>query len=243
MRSFNEIKMKITPKKLSAILFDLDGTLLNMDFEKFVPQFYSLFAQKFSSLSDENLALKLMEINNLMKLNDGTRTNFQLFKDEFYPIVSRPPLEIDALISDFFQNDFNKLRDCITEVPHARVLLELCFDRGYDVVIATNPIFPKVAAQQRLYWVGLDDFDYKLIAGYETSSAAKPNLIFFEEILTTIKKSAHESLMVGDMDMDMIAAKIGCPTFWISNDHLDLDPSTPPPTYSGSLVDLYNLIQ
>ena len=41
----------------------------------------------------------------------------------------------------------------------------------------------------------------------------------------------------------MVAAKLGCPTFFIPNSEISLDPSIPEPTYQGMLGDLGRLLK
>lgn len=48
--------------------------------------------------------------------------------------------------------------------------------------------------------------------------------------------------MVGDEDMDMVAAHIGCPTFLVPGPATALATDTPEPTYRGALRDLLTLL-
>jgi hypothetical protein len=49
--------------------------------------------------------------------------------------------------------------------------------------------------------------------------------------------------MVGDEDMDMVAANLGCRTFLVPGPRTELDPTTPQPTYRGTLADLVALLK
>jgi FMN phosphatase YigB (HAD superfamily) len=84
-----------------------------------------------------------------------------------------------------------------------------------DVVIATNPLFPATAIEQRLEWAGVAGFPYQLVTTYENSRACKPNLLYYEQILKSIGHHAEACLMVGDDDMDMVAGHLGCATFLV----------------------------
>ena len=90
---------------------------------------------------------------------------------------------------------------------------------------------------------GVADFPYRLVTTFENSRAAKPNLLYFEQILETIGHLAEESLVVGDEDTDMVAAHLGCPTFLVPGPRTKLSPTTPKPTYRGTLMDLGRLLQ
>jgi FMN phosphatase YigB (HAD superfamily) len=90
------------------------------------------------------------------------------------------------------------------------------------VVIATNPIFPMSAIQQRLLWAGIpaDIYDYSIVTAYENMHASKPQVAYYEEILEIIDVPPFESVMVGDnWENDMVPAGIlGLRTYWITND-------------------------
>ncbi|MFN2166026.1 MAG: HAD family hydrolase, partial [Anaerolineae bacterium] len=111
-----------------------------------------------------------------------------------------------------------------------------------DVVIATNPLFPALAVQHRMAWAGVADFAYDLVTSYENSRAIKPNLLYFEQILETLGRRPEDCLVVGDEDMDMVAAHLGCRTFLVPGSRTNLSPSTPKPTYEGSLGDVGALL-
>ena len=51
--------------------------------------------------------------------------------------------------------------------PLARPLLENLIRKGYQVAIATNPIFPERAIRERLRWLEIDDLPYALVTAYE----------------------------------------------------------------------------
>ena len=230
--------------QIKAILFDLDGTLLHMDFEKFIPAFFKSFARYFSKHYDsDDLEQKLMAINVSLLQNAGNKTNLEVFKEKFYELFEVDTKVLDFMISEYFDFVFPKLQKHVKSKPDARDTVNTAFNCGYDVVIATNPIFPVIAARHRLNWVELGNFPYTLITGLENCSAVKPNLLFFKEICSKIDRNPSECLMVGDLNMDMVASKLGCPTFFMADSNATLKPSTPKPTYMGTLKDLEILIK
>ena len=111
------------------------------------------------------------------------------------------------------------------------------------MVIATNPLFPAMAIEQRLEWAGVAGFPYQLVTTYENSRACKPNLLYYEQILESIGHHAEACLMVGEDDMDMVAGHLGCATFFVPGPSTKLDPATPEPTYRGTLADLEALLK
>lgn len=120
--------------------------------------------------------------------------------------------------------------------PVTRPLIEHCFAQGWQVIIATNPLFPRSAIEQRLAWAGVpvSEYPYALVTSYENMHSTKPHPAYYHEILQRVGARAEKTLMVGDdWDNDIVpAGAIGLQTYWISgNNH----PTTP----SGTLDEFY----
>ena len=95
------------------------------------------------------------------------------------------------------------------------------------MAVATNPLFPETAIRQRLEWAGVADFPYQLVTTYENSRFCKPNQRYFDAIAAQLGHAPEACLVVGDEDMDMVAACAGCPTFLVPGPSTNLDPATP----------------
>jgi FMN phosphatase YigB (HAD superfamily) len=229
---------------IQAILFDLDGTLLSNNMDDFLPHYFELLGRRMAHIMRPKPFLAhLMRATRVMIANDGHATNEQVFAKAFFPVNGHLRQEVEPLFRDFYANDFPSLRRYTQRKPEARHIVQLAFDLGLKVVIATNPVFPAVAVHQRLAWAGVDDLPYDLVTTYENSWAAKPNLLYFEQVLERIRQPASATLVVGDEDMDMVAAHLGCRTFLVPGPRSDLAASTPQPTYQGTLTDLETLLQ
>jgi HAD superfamily hydrolase (TIGR01549 family) len=229
--------------QIKAILFDLDGTLLELNMDLFVPQYLKLLAGNFVHLMKPNKFIsQLMKASTAVDKNDGKRTNEEVFAEAFFPLIGHSPEEIMPIIDNFYITDFPKLRQYSQRKPEAREVIKKVFEKGYDVVIATTPLLPKTAVIQRLEWADVADFPYKLITSYENTCANKPNLLYYQQILKSIGRKAEECLMVGDEDKDMVAAKLGIKTFFIQNSRIELESDTPKPNYVGTLKDLEELL-
>ena len=230
-------------KSVRAILFDLDGTLLSNNMDVFLPHYFRLLTSRVAHIIPPEVFMShLMRATNIMMANDGPETNEEVFAQEFYPLVGHSREELEAVFLDFYTTDFPGLRRYTRLKPEARGVVQRAFDLGCDVAIATNPLFPAIATQQRLEWAGVADYPYRLVTTYENSRAAKPNLLYFEQVLQTLGHPAEASLVVGDEDMDMVAAHLGCRTFLIPGPRTQLAPTTPRPTYRGTLADLSRLL-
>ncbi|MFX1407224.1 MAG: HAD family hydrolase [Promethearchaeota archaeon] len=237
------MKKEHLSKEIKAILFDLDGTLINVDLKLFIPAYLKLLADFMSDiLPKRKIIPKLLQSSEAVNKNNGQKTNEQVFFETFFPLNGYSKDDIQPLLDEFYEKEFKKLRQFTTKKPEARSVVQAVFDNDFDVVIATTPVLPLTAIQQRLEWADVADFPYNLITSIENSCATKPNLIYYKQILQYLGHSPVNSLMVGDEDKDMVAAKIGCQTFLIHSNNTELDLVTPEPNYKGTLNDLKNLI-
>jgi FMN phosphatase YigB (HAD superfamily) len=230
--------------RVRAILFDLDGTLLHNNMDEFLPPYFQMLTARVTHLiRPDAFMAHLMAATERMLANNGPQTNEEVFASTFYPAVGLSREELEPVFHDFYVNDFPTLKGHTRAKPEARRVVQSAFDLGCDVVVATNPLFPSVAVQHRLEWAGIADLPFGLVTSYENSRAAKPNLLYFEQILETIGRPADAALVVGDEDMDMVAGHLGCQTFLIPGPRTELAPETPEPTYRGSLSDVGMLLQ
>ncbi len=231
------------PSPLRAILFDLDGTLLHNHMDAFLPPYFQRIGARFAHLvPPDQFVPRLIQATQIMLANDGSATNQEVFSQVFPPLVQRTWAEMEPIFLDFYTHDFPALQSYTRPNPDAPAAVVAARDRGYDIVIATNPLFPEIAIRQRLAWAGLADGPFRHITTYENSRACKPNLLYFQHLLDLLQCPAEACLVVGDEDMDMVAAHLGCPTFLVPGPATKLKPTTPAPTYSGSLADVAALL-
>ena len=84
-------------------------------------------------------------------------------------------------------------------------------------MVATNPLFPRIAIEKRLRWAGLDPDDFALITDYSNMHACKPQLAYYRQILSMLLLDAKDCIMVGnDAEEDMVAGKLGMATFYLN---------------------------
>jgi len=229
---------------IRAVLFDLDGTLLDLDIDVLLEPYIKELAKSVAHLvPPDRFVPCLMQATEVMRANDGRASNAEVFARSFYPAVGHTREELEPVFEQFYATEFPKLRSYARRKPQARDAVQTAFAHGFDVVIATNPLFPSVAIQQRLDWAGVAAFPYRLVTTYENSRAAKPNLLYYEQILETINQPPEACMMVGDEDIDMVAAHLGCRTFLVPGVRTELAPTTPAPTCNGTLTDLIALLR
>jgi HAD superfamily hydrolase (TIGR01549 family) len=229
--------------QLKAILFDLDGTLIDVDLDKFIPGYLNLIANSLADLIPPKKVVRaLLKTSEIINHNDGKITNEEAFINYFFPIEGYGWEDLQPIFDDFYKYKFQELRKFTKKKPEARKVMETVFSNGYKIVIATTPALPLTAIEQRLDWAGVGDFPYDLITSVENSYATKPNLLYYELIFKHLNISAQEGIMVGDEDKDMVCAKLGSQTFLVNSPSTDLKEDTPKPTYSGKLIDLIDIL-
>ncbi len=228
-------------EKIKAVLFDLDNTLLDVDLDNFISQYLKLLAQSVAHIiPPKKFIPKILKASRAVEENNGYNTNEEVYAKAFFPLEGHTREEIKPFFDNFYKNDFSKLRQYTRKKPEARSIIQTAFDKGYDVVIATTPILPATAIEQRLEWAGVADFPYRLITTIENSHATKSltHLLYYEQIIDKIGYPAETCLMVGDDEKDMISARLEMLTFYIESQKKNFANHIPEPTYKGALADL-----
>lgn len=202
---------------IKAVLFDLDGTLLQMDIDYYNDCYFKALHKKLVSIGypkDKIISGMWSAINAMLK-NDGSVLNEKIFWKEFSNQFGQRVYDDEPVFDDFYKNEFVKIGDNAGEQnPMAAEIVRWLKSQGIITVLATNAVYPKIAAHERLRWTGLFPEDFSYITTYDNSYACKPNLKYYEQILSAIDCKPEETLMVGnDVQEDMIAGKIGMNVF------------------------------
>lgn len=201
-----------------AVLFDLDGTLLPMDQDKFTHAYFSLLAKKLAPYGYEERSLidGIWDGTRAMVKNDGSRTNEEAFWRRFSELFGDSSADL-PLFEAFYREDFNGAKSACGFTPHAARIVSALKGREQAAVLASNPIFPLVAQENRMRWAGLDPRDFCYITSYENSSFCKPHPLYYEEILKKLGLAAEDCLMVGnDAREDLAAAEVGMEVFLLT---------------------------
>ncbi len=187
---------------LPTVLIDLDNTLLGNDMETFLPLYLQKLGAHLANLipPDQMIPELLTGTRKMMDNLDPTLNLEQAFARHFYPALGLSEAELRTQIDDFYATVFPSLESITSCYPESERFMRAMFEAGYDVVIATSPVFPRTAIVQRLEWAGvsIDRFDYTLITSYEDFHFSKPHLEYYTEILGRLGKPSHETVMIGD---------------------------------------------
>ena len=205
---------------ITTVLFDLDGTLLPMDQDHFTRTYFKLLAARLAPLGYEPQKLidSVWAGTAAMVNNDGSRTNEEAFWEVFYQIQGPRAVRDRDVIAAFYQGEFNQARDACGFAPDAARIVAALRGAGKDVVLATNPIFPRTATENRIRWAGLAPEDFLYYTTYENAHYCKPNLRYYTEVLEKIGRRPEECLMVGnDAGEDMAASALGMQVFLLTD--------------------------
>lgn len=207
--------------KIKAVLFDLDGTLLPMEDQgKFIKLYFDSLTEYMMSYGydPKEFTVAMWHSVIAMMKNDGSEINERVFWREFEGIYGERAVRDRAKIDEFYVTRFAKAREACGYSSRAKEIVELVKATGRRVILATNPVFPRVATEMRIGWAGLSPSDFELVTAYDNASYSKPSEAYYREILEKIDLAPEECLMVGnDTRDDMSAEKIGMQVFLLTD--------------------------
>lgn len=190
---------------MKAVFFDLDGTLLPMDLDLYLKYYFDSLSAHFCASDPERKKLydTIMQAIYRAVVNDGSRTNRQVFIDTF--LQAGLPYDEDAYDA-YYRSDFAAAKAACGVNPKAKALIEYLKTRNIRLILATNPLYPAVATEMRVRWAGLDKSDFEYITAYENSSYSKPNPAYYTDLASKLGLEAGDCLMVGNDTRDDITA-------------------------------------
>ena len=206
--------------KVTAILFDLDGTLLPMDQDAFTGSYFSNLAAKAATKGYQPDALidTVWAGTAAMVKNDGAKTNDAVFWELFAAKYGGDALNDIPFFEEFYRTDFQKAKELCGFAPMAKDIVHSLKARGLRVILATNPLFPAIATESRIRWAGLEPEDFELYTTYENSRHCKPNPEYYKDIMAELNLGPEECVMVGnDVVEDMIAETLGMKVFLLTD--------------------------
>lgn len=230
-----------------AILFDLDGTLLNIDMDYFLKQYFkkmTVMAQGFGVKNYEQLARQVWESTEVMIADSNPDTNNE---DAFmHHFLNSGWFTEEDKIREFFdlfyEEGFPQLKAYCEPFQGIPEMMEKVV-KEHKVVIATNAVFPMKALKHRIDWANLGHLDFELITSYEIMHFCKPHIHYYQEIVDRINVNPQNCLMVGnDMGEDLVAQKLGMKTFLVEDMVIKKDVPYIP-DWRGRLPDLFAFME
>lgn len=230
---------------IDTVLFDLDGTLLPLDMQKFTEVYFHEMGYMFMDMIDPKLLGKyIWTATKEMIENTEYKTNEEIFMNKFSELIGGDITTYRERFDNFYDTLFHKAREIVQSQPIIKESIAILKEKNYKLVVATNPLFPRKAIHHRIEWAGLDLKDFIYITSYEDNHYCKPQLHFYREVLDIIGKKPEQCLMVGnDVQEDLIAHDIGIETYLIKNHMINRTKEAIKSTYEGDYEDFYNFVK
>ena len=179
-----------------------------------------------------------------MILNDGKKTNAERFWDAFASVLGEGVRGTEDALEIFYKNEFNRVKSVMEPSLYSKDAVNILKGKNYKLILATNPIFPRVAVESRLDWIGIDINIFDHVTSYEYCTYCKPNLGYYREILQKIGKQPSECMMVGNnVKEDMCAMSLGMSGFLVTDNIENEDNEDISKYRSGSMKEFLRIAE
>lgn len=236
---------------LEAVLLDLDNTMIFYDEDAFYQRYFAKIIPYFADLIPPDQFMDRMgRALKALTENPGNVPNSLYFLDTFcFRYRARQPMVWQRFLS-FYEDEFDTIPVSVQTAPGLHAMLDRFTCWRLKLVVASNPVFPKIVQEKRLAWAGLAPDRFEMVTYMENMSFVKPSPSYYLQICDAIGVSPAACLMVGnDAINDMAAGHAGLRTFLTTDaqqlgfpsepmfGYPSVEPS-PPPEFSGPLVEL-----
>ena len=206
---------------IKTVLFDMDGTLLNMGESAFETEYVKrmmIFLEQRYPGKGKDLVKAVGYGGEMMKHSDGSRANIEVFWEAFEKVSGYTREEIEPAITVYYQTDYTHIGDDYVPDQYMQQAVRTLQEKGYQLLVATTPVVPLIANQERVRWSGLADINWLDITSFETYNYSKPNLKYYQQICDRYNLNPAECLMIGDsLVKDYPATELGMDFFLILN--------------------------
>lgn len=228
-----------------ALLFDLDGTLLQVEMRHFISRYVAGFHARCCDLVDLDPLHRAMRaaIHLLLQTETEGPTN----EDRFFAFLAER-LQLDESVlrerfALYLANDLESLSGGVRSIPEVGPLLELCLQSGVPLALATNPVFPRALTEARCRWVGIDIASFAHLTYFENSHYCKPQGRYFLEVATELGVEPESCLMIGnDTSHDLSANLVGMTTWLLDPFLLEREGPSWKPDHRGNHQQLHDFI-
>lgn len=234
--------------RYSAILFDLDGTLLPMELKGFANAYFKALAAELTplGLAPETVLKAVWAGTEAMVRNDGSCPNCDVFWQVFSALTGTSREALEPVCDQFYTAGFHQAKTATSDNPFAREAIRVAREKADQVVLATNPLFPMAGQATRLSWLGLSPSDFDLVTCYTSDRFCKPNPQYYLDVCRRIGASPERCLMIGNDDReDMLAARAaGIDGYLVTDSRIPCaeNPWTGPQGSFSDMLDMLNAL-
>jgi FMN phosphatase YigB (HAD superfamily) len=206
-----------------AVLFDLDGTLLQHDINAFMPRYIAAVVEAHRRELGVDVLPAMMNGVRRAVRGDGSRLLVDLYFESMCSELGHARERLTAIYEAFVAEHGSTLGLGIAAHTGARGAVEAARAFGARVVCATHPVFPHAFTQLRLQWTGVEVAAFDLVTTLENARHGKPNPAYYRSIAESLDVAPADCVMVGnDVAMDLApAAEVGMRTVLIDGPFAD----------------------
>jgi len=196
---------------IRAVLFDLDGTLLDIDVDQFIERYTrSVARQLLPEDADRGFAVLAGSTYAMLAPEANDDTNQACLLRQLSDNLGKSPAEIWRSILSLTKDLLPAFKVMAKPIAGAADVVREVHERGLKVVVATMPIYPRHVMMERLDWAGVRTEWIDHVACLEANRSTKPHKSYFLEMADAVATPPEECLMVGDdEDQDMPALAAG----------------------------------
>ena len=214
---------------MKTFLFDLDGTILELNWEVFEKLYYGGLAKYFAHLIEKDKIIPYIyaSYQYMVSVTDD-RLNKEKFYDKLTEIsgVDRQVLMDNEPI--YYIEQYDNLQSVTTVVEEMVESVRILKAKGYPLIIASQPAFPAIATRKRISWTGLSEDDFLKVTNFENSYASKPSIEYYQQLLDEFNLKPQDCIMVGNnRQEDMMITELGVEGILITDYLIDSDDEYP----------------
>ena len=182
----------------TAVLFDLDGTLLDIDGEAFLDAYVDALTAWWQPPQPDRFRQQIMAASVPIFAHHPDATNGDIFRRHLGDLLALSPGAVADRIHHFHREQLGALRFPAQPRPEARATVRRCQALGLRVAVATTPIYLPEVIWLRLGWAGLDDIPWDLVTHSEVMHTCKPAVAYYHEVAHLVGVPPAACCMVGD---------------------------------------------
>ena len=243
---------------LKAVLIDLDNTMVLFNELVFIERLFQLLYRRFDDLfTFEDFQNRVITATLSLIGKTGEKSNRDCFLDNVVAHHEMGRDEFWRRSMEFYQNDFDDACPHVDKPDNLHDVLEQLKQMGLTLVVASNPIYPRIAMEKRLVWGDVDIPYFELVTHMENMNFVKPDKAYYKQICSKIGVLPEYCLMVGnDPGNDMAAAGVKMKTYLATdggtadydslsptNDQYRQNPMNLKPDFSGPLAGIIEAVR